>query len=51
MHYLSHGFEYNMTNISGVSHILLTYFTRLWASEITAKYEKQQGKHCPYCAR
>ena len=29
-----------MTNIFRVSHILLTYFTSLQASEITAKYEK-----------
>ena len=30
-----------MENIVQVSHILLTYFMRLYASENTAKYEKQ----------
>ena len=43
MHQLSHGSEYNMTNIFCVSHIFQTYF-----AEITAKYEKR-GKSCPHC--
>ena len=41
---LSHGSEYNMTNIFRVSGILLTCFTSPQASEIKAKYEKQ-GKY------
>ena len=36
-HYMSHGSEYNMTNLFRVSQILPIYFTSLQLSEITAK--------------
>ena len=39
-----------MANILWVSHILPTYFTILYATEMKAKYEKR-GKYWLYCAR
>ena len=43
-------FRVQYGNIFRVSHILMTYFTSLYASEIKAKYVKR-GKYQPYCAR